>query len=127
MALLPGLRKNAEFDTGAPCTAGDKPDSARAWLMQKQVINGETPLDKIFAGEGFKTPSKLIRKIDEHKMADDLPQEMLRQGRTREREALEYIFEKTALLSGRPAGAVCYGDYHGAGRRMDSFLGYPPD
>ncbi|MFO7936316.1 MAG: hypothetical protein R6V06_01760 [Kiritimatiellia bacterium] len=65
--------------------------TARAWLA-KTGENGMTPLDEIFAAEGLETPSKLVRMIDEYKMADNLPPDMADSERARERKALAQIF-----------------------------------
>ena len=96
--------KNSEFERVRPALQATNL-VARAWIA-KTGENGETPLDLIFAEEGLKTPSKLIKKIDEYKMADNLPQELIKQGREREREALKHIFSEPLYSPGDLQGQV---------------------
>lgn len=96
--------KNAEFEKVRPVLQSTNL-VARAWIS-KIGENGETPLDLVFAKEGLKTPSKLVKKIDEYKMADNLPQELIKQGREREREALKHIFSEPLYSPGDLQGQV---------------------
>jgi hypothetical protein len=83
--------KNREFEAVRPMLLSTNL-SAKAWLA-KTGAEGQSPLDLVFAEAKLKKPSKLVKKIDEYKMADNLPQELLAQGREREKEALKHIFE----------------------------------
>lgn len=83
--------KNREFERVRPTLLSTNL-SAKAWLA-KTGAEGESPLDLVFAEAKLKKPARLVKKIDEYKMADNLPQELLAQGREREKEALKHIFE----------------------------------
>ncbi len=96
--------KNSEFERVRPALQ-ETNLVARAWIA-KTGENGETPLGLVFAKEGMKTPSKLVRKIDEYKMADNLPQELIKQGRERERDALKHIFSEPLYSPGDLQGQV---------------------
>jgi len=84
-------RKNTEFDQVRSSLQATNL-TARAWLA-KTGENGETPLSEFYSAKGLVAPPKLIRKIDEYKMADNLPGELVNQGREREKQALKHIFE----------------------------------
>ena len=66
--------------------------TAKSWL-EKSGEDGATPLDLYFAAQSLKTPSKLVKKIDEAKMALNTPDNMVVQYRERERDSLKKIFE----------------------------------
>ncbi len=96
--------KNSEFERTRPALQGTNL-MARAWIA-KTGENGRSPLDLIFSQQGLKTPSKLVKKIDEHKMADNLPQDLSREERERERVALAHIFSEPLYSSDDLQGQV---------------------
>ncbi|MDA3923498.1 MAG: hypothetical protein PF904_02220 [Kiritimatiellae bacterium] len=67
--------------------------TAKVWLVKTEV-DGRSQLDLCFDKHALKTPSKLIKKIDEVKTPANLPSEMIEQYRMRERDSLKKIFEE---------------------------------
>ena len=83
--------KNQELDRVRPALLASNL-TAKVWLA-KSSADGLTPLDLCFAEQSLKTPSKLIKKIDEAKMPSSPSDDLIVQYRERERESLKKIFE----------------------------------
>jgi hypothetical protein len=73
--------------------------SARAWLTPV-TDSGATPLDQIFHAQSLETPRKLIRRIDEAKMPENVPVEGLAAMQERESRFLHSVFEEPLYSAG---------------------------
>ena len=84
-------QKNQAFEQVRPALLATNL-TAKAWLSST-AEDGGSPLDAVFRAKSIGTPSKLIKKIGEVKVPENLPPNMISQYRERQSVALRRIFE----------------------------------
>jgi len=89
--LVAWPEKNREFDRVRPALLATNL-TAKVWISRVGE-HGHSPLERCFAAHELKTPSRLVKKINEFKMPDNSDESMIAQSRERERSSLKGIFE----------------------------------
>ena len=90
--LVAWPQKNVEFAKVRPDLLATNL-TAKVWLA-KTAVDDSSQLDLVFSKNGLDVPSKLIKKIDEVKTPANIPAEVMAPYLTRERDALQKIFEE---------------------------------